>query len=93
MRRVKRLKLKEIMATRLDENSEPYSANAVAKAVGVSHNTILSYLRDEGREPSHSLVKNLCVFFRVSEDEMVVWEDTDTDVWRNLQPHLTATRG
>lgn len=76
MRRVKRLKLREIMESRRDQYGEPYSANAVAKAVGVSHNTILSYLRDEGREPSHSLVGNLCAFFGVSEDEMVEWENT-----------------
>jgi transcriptional regulator with XRE-family HTH domain len=92
MRRVRRLKLKEIMATRLDENGEPYSANAVAKAVGVSHNTILSYMRDEGREPSHSFVKNLCAFFRVSEDEMVEWEELTPELWPGLQPHPEVMR-
>lgn len=77
--RIKRLRLKEMLEEKAQAEKRTISANEVAKAVGVSHNTILSYLKDEGREPSHSLVIKLSKYLGCTTDELVVWDEPEEE--------------
>lgn len=73
LRKVKRLKLAELM--------EKYqlTPSAVAKAIKVSHNTIRSYMLDEGREPSYTLIMNLKTYFGLERDEdLIEFEDVES---------------
>lgn len=72
LKKVKRLKLAELMKER------KVTAHTLGKVLKVSSNTIRAYMRDEGREPSFSLIVNLKTYFGLERDEdLVEFEDVE----------------
>lgn len=76
---VKRLRLREFMERKAQEEGHPISANSIAQAIGVSHNTIIKYMDAEYSEPTYSFVMKLCDYFGCEHDEMVVMEESEPD--------------
>ncbi len=66
LKKVKRLKLAELM------EQHQVTSNSLARSLKVSHNTIRSYMVDEGREPTYTLIMNLKTYFGLERDEELV---------------------
>ncbi len=72
LKKVKRLKLAELM------EQHQVNPNSLAKSVKVSPNTIRSYMLDEGREPTYTLIMNLKTYFGLERDEdLIEFEDVE----------------
>lgn len=66
LKKVKRLKLAELM------EQHQVTSNSLARSLKVSHNTIRSYMVDEGHEPTYTLIMNLKTYFGLERDEELV---------------------
>lgn len=73
-RKVKRLKIAELLKER------GLTAYAVAKAIGVSPNTIKGYEKGIEREPYHILIVNLMEYFGLdNEEDLIEYEYEESE--------------
>lgn len=77
MRQIK-LRINELIAEKEARDGTELSANAIAQAIGVSHNTILSYMRNDGTTIDLRILYKLAQYFGCESRDL--FKDLDSEL-------------
>lgn len=72
------LRVKEQIELKGEAEGRTISAYEIAKALGVSHNTIRAYLRNEVQQPSLQLLGKLCEYLDCDISDLMVLEEEES---------------
>lgn len=64
------LRIKELIAEKSARDGVELTATDVARAVGVSHNTILAYMRGQAEQPSLKVLSKLVAYFECDPGDL-----------------------
>lgn len=65
-----KLRINELMAEKSARDKVELTATDVARAIGVSHNTILAYIRGGAQQPSMRVLASLIQYFECEPGDL-----------------------
>lgn len=65
-----KLRINELMAEKSVRDGVELTATDVARAIGVSHNTILAYIRGQAQQPNMSVLARLIAYFECEPGDL-----------------------
>lgn len=71
---VLKLRIEELIAEKSARDGVELTAHAVSQAIGVSHNTILAYIRGNARQPSLEVLGKLAKYFECEPGELFEYD-------------------
>ncbi len=64
------MRIAELIIEKRNKEGRNISPNEIAKAIGVSHNTILSYMQNFTRRPDLDILSKLQAYFECSFEDL-----------------------